>query len=163
MLIDHQVGTQGWVRYQFKTPYRDGTMHVLLEPHDFIARLVALVPKPRVNLTRYHGVFAPNSRLRGVITPGKRGGRAGVLDSAEPETGIGRRAAMSWAQRLRRVFNIDIETCERCAGRVKVIASIEDPQVIEKILAHLEKTEPGRVSSRCRERPQPRASPVLPD
>ncbi|KDH37112.1 conjugal transfer protein TraG, partial [Klebsiella pneumoniae] len=31
-------------------------------PLDFIARLAALVPKPRVNLTRFHGVFAPNSR-----------------------------------------------------------------------------------------------------
>jgi hypothetical protein len=44
---------------------------------------------------------------------------------------------MSWATRLKRVFGIDIETCERCGGAVKIIASIEDPTVIEKILAHL--------------------------
>ena len=50
----------GNVRYQLKTPYRDGTTHVIFEPLDFIARLAALVPKPRVNLTRFHGVFAPN-------------------------------------------------------------------------------------------------------
>ena len=49
------------VRYELKTPYRDGTTHVIFEPLDFIARLVALVPKPRVNLTRFHGVFAPNN------------------------------------------------------------------------------------------------------
>lgn len=49
---------QGWVRYQLKTPYHDGTMHVVLEPLNFIARLAALVPRPRMNLTRYHGVFA---------------------------------------------------------------------------------------------------------
>lgn len=54
----------GNVRYQLKTPYRDGTTHVIFEPLDFIARLAALVPKPRVNLTRFHGVFAPNSRHR---------------------------------------------------------------------------------------------------
>ena len=52
----------GNVRYQLKTPYRDGTTHVIFEPLDFIARLAALVPKPRVNLTRFHGVFAPNSQ-----------------------------------------------------------------------------------------------------
>lgn len=52
------------MRYQLKTPYRDGTTHVIFEPLDFIARLAALVPKPRVNLTRFHGVFAPNSRHR---------------------------------------------------------------------------------------------------
>ena len=40
---------------QLKTPYRDGTTHVIFEPLDFIARLVALVPKPRVNLTRLDG------------------------------------------------------------------------------------------------------------
>ena len=47
------------MRYQLKTPYRDGTTHVIFEPLDFIARLAAPVPKPRVNLTRFHGVFAP--------------------------------------------------------------------------------------------------------
>ncbi len=46
---------------------------------------------------------------------------------------------MTWAQRLKRVFNIDIETCSECGGEVKVIACIEDPLVIKKILAHLDK------------------------
>ena len=54
----------GRIRYQLKTPYNDGTTHVIFEPLDFIAKLVALLPKPRVNLTRYQGVFAPNSKYR---------------------------------------------------------------------------------------------------
>jgi len=59
----------GNVRYELKTPYRDGTTHVIFEPLDFIARLAALVPKPRVNLTRFHGVLLrascpPPSALR---------------------------------------------------------------------------------------------------
>jgi hypothetical protein len=41
------------VRYRLKTPYRDGTTHVIFEPLGFIARLAALVPTPRVNLTRF--------------------------------------------------------------------------------------------------------------
>ena len=45
---------------------------------------------------------------------------------------------MIWAQRLKRVFKIDIETCNQCGGAVKVIASIEDPTVIQQILEHLE-------------------------
>jgi len=53
----------GQVRYPLKTPYRDGTTHVVLEPLDLMARLAALVPPPRMHLTRYHGVFAPHSRL----------------------------------------------------------------------------------------------------
>lgn len=57
----------GKVRYELKTQYRDGTTHVFFEPVDFIVRLAALVPKPRVNLTRFHGVFAPNSKHRALV------------------------------------------------------------------------------------------------
>ena len=46
---------------------------------------------------------------------------------------------MTWAQRLKRVFGIDIQTCAACGGTVRIIACIEDPEVIEKILAHLDK------------------------
>ena len=45
----------GQVRYELKTPYRDGTTYVIFEPLDFIARLTTLRSKPRVNLTRYYG------------------------------------------------------------------------------------------------------------
>jgi len=43
--------------YRSKQPFRDGSTHVLLEPLDFIARLAALVPRPGLNLTRFHGVL----------------------------------------------------------------------------------------------------------
>ena len=56
--------------YELKHPFRDGTTHVLFTPEDFIARLAALVPRPRANLTRYHGVFAPNSPFRKAVVPG---------------------------------------------------------------------------------------------
>jgi hypothetical protein len=129
----------GNVRYQLKTPYKDGTTHVIFEPLDFIARLAALVPKPRVNLTRFHGVFAPNSKHRALVTPAKRGkgSKLKAPDEAQDQTPAERRAAMTWAQRLKRVFNIDIETCRECGGAMKVIACIEDPVVIQKILNHL--------------------------
>ncbi|WP_413786072.1 hypothetical protein [Acinetobacter ursingii] len=52
---------------------------------------------------------------------------------------------MTWMQRLKRVFNIDIEVCEHCGGHVKVIASIEDPKVIEQILKHLNRKQPRRM------------------
>jgi Putative transposase len=52
---------QGQVRYRLKTPYRDRTTHIVLEPLDFVARLAALVRPPRVHLTRYHGVFAAHA------------------------------------------------------------------------------------------------------
>ena len=44
---------------------------------------------------------------------------------------------MSWARLLKRVFDIDVEHCPHCGGTLKIIAAIEDPSVIAKILAHL--------------------------
>lgn len=46
--------------YKMKSPWRDGTTHVSFSPLDFIARLVALIPPPRMNMIRYSGCFAPN-------------------------------------------------------------------------------------------------------
>jgi putative transposase len=68
----------GQVRYTLKTPYRDGTTHIVLEPPDLMARLAALVPTPRMHLTWYHGVLAPHSQYRAAVTPAHR---AGVLRS----------------------------------------------------------------------------------
>ena len=61
--------------------------------------------------------------------------------NAEVKTPIERHAAMTWAQRLKRVFNIDIEACGRCGGSLKVIACIEDQDIIDRILAHLREKE----------------------
>ena len=51
---------------------------------------------------------------------------------------------MNWARRLKRVFGVEIESCARCGGRLKIIASIEEPEVIAKILAHLAHTNPDQ-------------------
>jgi hypothetical protein len=91
--------------------------------------LVALVPKPRVNLTRFHGVFAPNSRPRARITPAKRGKGIQARALCEQHATPGH-VSMTWARRLKRVFHIDIETCIQCGGAVKIITCIEDAGVI---------------------------------
>lgn len=150
----------GKVRYELKTPYRNGTTHVIFEPVDFIARLAALVPKPRVNLTRFHGVFAPNSKHRIHVTPAKRGrGRKEQKPQAWDEKTLAERhASMTWMQRLKRVFNIDIEVCEKCKGPVKIIACVEDPAVIEKILKHLKEKA---VTDKMAQRPPSRAPPKI--
>ena len=50
---------------QLKTPYRDGTIHVIFEPLDFMARLAALVPKPKANLTRIARIILILARFAG--------------------------------------------------------------------------------------------------
>ena len=85
-------------------------------------------------------MFAPNRAHRARVTPAKRGkgNKASTADAMDVPTPVEPRASMTWAQRLKRVFNIDIEICNRCGGRVKIIACIEDPVVIEKILTRLD-------------------------
>jgi hypothetical protein len=126
------LASNGNVVVALKTPYDDGTSHVVLSPMEFMGRLAALVPKPRVNLTRFHGVFSPNSKLRQFVVPAKPAEEGVTKDQ------LGKTAySMTWAQRLKRVFAIEIETCEKCGGNVKIIACIEDPVAIERILKHL--------------------------
>jgi hypothetical protein len=63
-------------------------------------------------------------------------------------------APMSWAQRLKRVFAIDIESCPDCGGTLRVIACIEEPALIRKLLGHLQQLDDPGCS-------QARAPPVL--
>jgi hypothetical protein len=141
----------GNIRYPLKTPYRDGTTHVIFEPLDFIAKLASLVPKPKVNLTQFHGVFVgmphhPNSQYRLTVTPEKRGEDKQRGDLKGDKAPDARRTTMTWTQRLKRVFDIDVETCSRCGGAVKATADtsdrcIEDQQLIDKTLFHLKKKD----------------------
>jgi hypothetical protein len=80
----------------------------------------------------------PNSKHRALLTPVRRGkgNKSKALPETQGRSHAERRASMTWAQRLKRVFNIEIETCQRCGGAVRVIACIEDPALIEEILTH---------------------------
>jgi hypothetical protein len=119
---------------------------VIFEPEDFIARLAALVPKPRAHLTRYHGVFAPASPDRARVVPKTQVAAAANHKECGEAAAGDRHRRLTWAQRLKRVFAcfgvaslawIDIEVCRRCGGKLRVIASIEEPAVIARILDHL--------------------------
>jgi hypothetical protein len=59
------------------------------------------------------------------------------LATATARPGAARRCA--WAQRLKRVFGIDVNTCIHCGGAVRIVASIEDPAAIRAILDHFKK------------------------
>ena len=86
----------------------------------------SLIPKPRVNLTRFHGIFAPNSKYRALVTPAQRGkgNKVKIPKGTQDQTPAEKQASMTWAKRLKRVFDIDIETCDKCGGNVRIIACI---------------------------------------
>jgi hypothetical protein len=128
-----KLNAAGQVVLQLKSAYQDGTTHVVMSPLEFMQRLAALVPRPRLHLIRFHGVLAPNAKLRAAIVPSPAHSTTGhAADHSHHSP-----ARMSWARLLKRVFDIDIEHCPNCGGRLKIIAAIEEAPVIVRILAHL--------------------------
>ena len=137
------VRADGKIQYELKNPFRNGTTHILFSPLDFLSKLAALVPRPRHNLVRYHGVFAPNSKMRKLIIPKNSKRVKRKKDNKRHKTAeqAGSRdelvAPLTWAQRLKRVFNIDVTLCPLCGGTMRIIADITDSDIIQKILDHI--------------------------
>ena len=137
----------GNVVLQLKSPWRDGTTHIGMLPLEFMQRLAALVPRPRLHLIRFHGVLAPNARLRAAIVPGPAQNTRVPAD----EHAHGAPARMGWARLLERVFDLDLEHCPQCGGEFRIIAAIEEHAVIVRILTHL--GLPARTPPRSPARP----------
>ena len=140
-----QTNAAGQVVLKLKTAWRDGTTHLVMSPLEFMQRLAALVPRPRLHLIRFHGVLAPNAKLRALVVPQE------VPQSPEPAAPTQeatpaeceancahhRPVRLSWAKLLKRVFDLDLEHCPNCGGELKIIAATLEARVIEKILTHL--------------------------
>jgi Putative transposase len=106
-----------------------------MSPLELMQRLAALVPPPRRHLIRFHGVLAPHAKLRAaIVAPPAQQATEHPADHAHAP---GSPKRMSWACLLKRVFDLDIEHCQNCGGRLQIIAALVDPAVIAKILAHL--------------------------
>ena len=115
----------------------DGSYELVLTGQQLLGRIALLVPRPRVHLVRYHGIFAPRSHWRRGIVPAPSSGTAEQTASvAQPQPaspsgpqqeagveGAGLRARrLDWARLMKRVFGHDVMTCDRCGGRRRVIA-----------------------------------------
>ena len=138
----------GRLLYRLKHRWRDGTTHVIFEPLELIERLAALVPPPRFNVVRYHGVLAPSAAWRALVVPEPEkkeepsrhsGCRVtGEISSTDtrdvPRLREPRPRNYSWAELMRRVFSIDVLECPDCGGRMRILAAINLPDAIRKIL-----------------------------
>lgn len=119
----------GRFELRLKKPWSDGTTHLVFDGVELLARLVALIPPPRVHMIRYHGVFAPRSRLRAQVV------RAIAPEPCEPHEKPKSRLRLDWAKLLLRVFEVDVLTCPRCeSGRLQRIAFITSGDAIRAIL-----------------------------
>jgi hypothetical protein len=131
----------GQVVVELKVPWHDGTAALVFGPTELLEKLAALIPRPEINLTLYHGILAPHARWRtrvvGYGRPGTEAAEAPTsadagapLNSGEPP----RPRYWSWAALLARAFEVDVLACPRCGGRLRLLATIVDPAVIARVL-----------------------------
>jgi hypothetical protein len=109
-----------------------------LDPLDFLARVIAHVPEPRLHLVRYLGHYSNCSRGRrseGRETRLDTTPRRDEHDGLAPAERQARRRA--WARLIRRVHEVDPLVSPKCGGEMRIISVILDPAVIRKILDHL--------------------------
>jgi hypothetical protein len=133
----------GRIAYELRHPWRDGTTHVVFTGTELVEKLAVLVPFPRGNSTRYHGILAPGAKWRSAVIRDRRSSRprtpassSSVLPPAMPAREFFplRERRLSWADLIRRVFSSEVLSCPRCSGRCRVIATITQPEVIRAIL-----------------------------
>ena len=142
------VLSDGRLLYRLKRRWRDGTSHVIFEPLELVEKLAALVPPPRFNLIRYHGVLAPGAYLRSLVVPESEPapetarhpgcpakGQVPAINSGDAEGKLnGRSRNYAWADLLKRVFEVDVLECPRCGGRMRILCAIHPPDAIRRIL-----------------------------
>jgi hypothetical protein len=120
----------------------------VLQPTELLRRLATLVPPRRHHLVRYHGVFAPNASWRGAIVPRPMETEGEARCAGALPEGPGPRASktaarprplfrLPWAELLRRVFREDVLECNRCGGRLLVLAFLSERRAVKAVLQHL--------------------------
>jgi len=140
----------GRLLYRLKRRWRDGTSHIIFEPLDLVARLAALVPPPRFNLVRYHGILAPCAALRRMVVPqcaaygqpgqnrhpgcSNKGGSFPDASGDSERKGQCRPRNYSWAELMKRVWSLDVLQCDRCGGRMRIVCANHPPAAVKSIL-----------------------------
>ena len=135
----------GDIVLRLKTQYSDGTSHLLFSGLEFVEKLAALIPPPRIHLTRFFGCLAPHAKIRSQIVPKSQSKKADNSEQPESasegtpsESAPQKSRRMNWAELLARVFKIDMKHCPSCGSEnFKPVAAILEAQAVQKILIHL--------------------------
>jgi hypothetical protein len=99
---------------------------------DWLAALTAHIPNAGEHLVRYYGWYSNANRGKRRKTQGEDPSRIEAFSEVAPSE-----AKRAWARLIKQVYEVDPLVCPRCGGEMRIIALIEQPEVIEKILTHL--------------------------
>jgi hypothetical protein len=116
------------------------------DPQEFLARVIMHIPEPRRHLVRYYGWYSNVSRGKRRKAAAENGDVGGVdagpdSRTARAEARDARALRRSWAQLIKRVYEVDPLVCPSCGSEMKVIAFITEHDVVDAILRHLERKE----------------------
>jgi hypothetical protein len=129
-----------------KSPWKDGTRALILEPQDLLTRLVAAIPPPRFHMVRYFGVLSSHSKLRSRVVPTPKEDPSRYQAPPAPgdqlELGVVRNdndekkpaGRKRWAWLLRHVFAEDLDTCPRCGGAMRWAEVATTPEAIARLI-----------------------------
>ena len=131
-----QLRADGKVELTLRRPAPDGVRAVVFTPREFLRRLAALVPPPRVHLVGYHGVFAARSRLRKAVVPDTESASWPVRPPTKPGGKPRRTTTLPWAELHRRVFLTDVLACP-CGGTRRLVAFVKSPKLAQQALEKL--------------------------
>ena len=140
----------GEVRYRRKGGHEGPASHLdpveTFDPAEFLARVIMHIPEPRRHLVRYYGRYSNVSRgkRRKACPEHERPGDAAIAvpsRAAREETRDARALRRSWAQLIKRIYEVDPLVCPSCGGEMKVIAFITEHDVIDAILRHFERKD----------------------
>lgn len=146
----------GRIAYRLKRRWRDGTEVVYFSGLDFLSKLMALTPRPRAHLLRYHGCLAPRSSLRRRVVPSSSvrrqrsdGSQLRLFERPRSHRWIAR------TELLAHVFGKDAARCHVCgSGRLEVVAVVRRWEAIANVLTSLGLSAEGRVLACCRGPPK---------
>jgi hypothetical protein len=133
------------VRIELKRPFSDGTLAIDLDPLSLLCRLAASVPPPGFHLVHYAGVLGAASKLRALVVPPLADSQDVASHSHREHPPTHRSRYRPWAELLKRTFQIDVEICSNCGGRLKLRALVIESHNIERLLRTLgEPLEPPK-------------------
>lgn len=105
------------------------SLHML----DWLARLVTHIPGRYEQTVRYYGWYSNKSRgMR------KKAGTDDIIPAVMPNDLSSKESRQNWARLIQKIYEVDPLVCPKCQGPMKIIAFIEELDIIEKILRHLD-------------------------
>ena len=134
--------SDGQIALVLKRPWSDGTTEKTFTDAALVERLAALIPPARKNQVFYGGVFAPGSKLRADVVR-RRPRRKPTKHLVRADRRAKRSRWESWAELLKRAFDVHGFRCPRCQGRLTLRTVVVGPSAATKILADLGRGSTG--------------------